>query len=880
MTNLTAKNSAVGIRQSFLDYFAERDHKIIPSSPVIPYDDPTLLFTNAGMNQFKKIFTGEETAPHPRAASTQKCIRAGGKHNDLENVGFTTRHHTFFEMLGNFSFGDYFKEEAIVYAWEWLTKVMELDPSRLYATVYNDDDQAFALWEKVAPELKNGRLLRFGKKDNFWSMGEVGPCGPCSEIHYDRGDRFGAESDTNCVNGDGERFVEIWNLVFMQYNQLPGGKMIDLPAGSVDTGAGLERCACVSQDCDSNYDIDLFVNIIKAIEDVTATKYDSGPAGASHRVIADHLRALCFSIADGAGISNEKQGYVLRRILRRAARHGRLLGSSDPFIYKLVPALVSQMGSAYPELREKENHVTRVIQSEEESFSRTLDAGLALFDKEAKILESRNQTVVPGEVAFALYDTHGFPVDLTEIMAKERGMSVDLSGFETEMEKQRERARSASTMKSGAFVEGVELVRAYPETIFDRESLSTTSKLVNLQKREDGELLLLLDRTSFYVEAGGQISDTGTLSNDSVTIDIVGLYTNRGYTFHVGRLALGSVNDLTEGTQLTSCVDAPRRQEIMRHHTATHLMHAALRQTLGEHVKQAGSLVSDEKLRFDFSHFEAMTDEQVSAVETIVNDEILKANVVATNVLPIEEARKSGAMMLFGEKYGDTVRVVSVAEFSKEFCGGTHVTNTAEIGPFMIISESGVSSGVRRIEAIAGQTAIAKMLEQKSFSSMTSRLLKVPEENLAAALKNLHEGATELAREVKRLKAQQFSAGAESVGQCEDVGRLKFYSHNFGEVEREAITGWADSFKTKDEPAIAIALGVISGKPSVIFSASPAGIQLGIHVGRVAKEFFAKFDSRGGGKENFAQGAAPDNVSADELFDAYKRIVSQAQNGK
>ena len=426
--------SAADIRQKFLDYFSERDHRVVDSSPVIPFDDPTLLFTNAGMNQFKKVFTGEESAAYPRAASSQKCMRAGGKHNDLENVGFTTRHHTFFEMLGNFSFGDYFKEQAIVYAWELLTKEFGLDPARLYATVYEKDDEAFDLWAKVAPELKDGRLLRFGKTDNFWAMGDVGPCGPCSEIHYDRGERFGPVTDTNCINGDGERFVEIWNLVFMQYNQPGGGKEMEpLPNGSVDTGAGLERWACILQDRDSNYDIDLFTSIIAAIEDVTKVKYDSGVSGVSHRVIADHLRALCFCIADGGGISNEKRGYVLRRILRRAARHGRKLGVSEPFIYKLVPALVDEMSGVYPELREKQVHVTRVIKAEEESFGRTLETGLKLFDSVVLTAETGKFKIIPGEVVFKLYDTHGFPVDLTDVMARERGLTIDAAGFEKEM---------------------------------------------------------------------------------------------------------------------------------------------------------------------------------------------------------------------------------------------------------------------------------------------------------------------------------------------------------------------------------------------------------------------------------------------------------------
>jgi alanyl-tRNA synthetase len=875
-TNSTT-NSAAEVRQSFLDFFGERDHKLIPSSPVIPFEDPTLLFVNAGMNQFKKVFTGEEAAPHPRATSAQKCIRAGGKHNDLENVGFTTRHHTFFEMLGNFSFGDYFKEEAIVYAWEWLTKVMGVDASRLYATVYNDDDEAFSLWEKIAPELKNGRVLRFGKADNFWSMGDVGPCGPCSEIHYDRGARFGAESDTNCVNGEGERFVEIWNLVFMQYNQLPGGKMVDLPKGSVDTGAGLERNACVLQDCDSNYDIDLFANIIAAIESVTGSKYDKGDTGASHRVVADHLRALCFSIADGGGISNEKQGYVLRRILRRAARHGRLLGSTDPFIYKLVPALVGEMGSVYPELREKEEHVTKVIRAEEESFGRTLDTGLTLFEKEVSGVTKSGAKIVPGNVVFNLYDTHGFPVDLTEVMAQERGLELDHVGFGREMEKQRTRARAASTMtavdgSSPAANKALETLSGKPATEFLRDLLEAESSVLAIECDND-TVLVVMDRTPFYLEAGGQISDIGVLSNDKVEIDVNALYGTQGYTFHVGTLTRGSIDDLKPGFPLKAQVNATRRQEIIRNHTATHLMHKALRDTLGDHVRQAGSLVSEEKLRFDFTHFEQMTDEQVSTVEYTVNEQILKATPVVTDVLAIEEAKKSGAMMLFGEKYGDTVRVVTVGDYSKEFCGGTHVNNTAEIGPFMITSEGGVSSGVRRIEALTGKAATEKMLLQKKLAHNSSRLFKVGEDKLDEAIEKLYEENTELSREIKKLKAQQFSGGSQSVGESESIGALTYHHHDFGAVEREAITGWADSFKTKDTPDVALALGVINEKPSVIISSSQSAVQAGLHVGKAAQQFFQQFGSRGGGKENFAQGAAPIGVTSTELFAAFKKII-------
>ncbi|MFQ5607278.1 MAG: alanine--tRNA ligase, partial [Candidatus Zixiibacteriota bacterium] len=874
--------SAADIRRKFLEYFSTRDHKLIASSPVIPFDDPTLLFTNAGMNQFKRVFTGDERAPHPRAASSQKCMRAGGKHNDLENVGFTTRHHTFFEMLGNFSFGDYFKEQAIVYAWELLTKEFGLDPERLYATVYEEDDEAFDLWAKVAPELKDKRLLRFGKKDNFWAMGDVGPCGPCSEIHYDRGERFGKISKTNTINSESERFVEIWNLVFMQYNQPGAGQEMEpLPKGSVDTGAGLERWACILQEVDSNYDIDLFRSIIQAIEEVTGAKYNSGPSGASHRVIADHLRALCFSIADGGGISNEKQGYVLRRILRLAARHGRELGATEPFIHRLAPALVNEMGAVYPELIEKQDHIRRVIEAEEESFGRTLDAGLKLFENEVAILEKTGTKVIPGEIVFKLYDTHGFPADLTEVMARERGMTIDEAGFEAEMAKQRARGRESfafgvSVEYSGA-PDAKDLAGLKPTT-FVRNAFEVSATI--LKTTSVGErITVVLDKTPFYIESGGQVSDLGNITASSFEIDVFAMQVIGGYYVHWGKFARRAETMNLHGVEVTARVDVSRRKSIMRNHTATHLMHAALRQTLGEHVKQAGSLVSDEKLRFDFSHFEALTKEQVSEVEQAVNAEILKATEVTTEVMSLEEAQKTGAMALFGEKYSDKVRVVSVGDFSKELCGGTHVGNTAEIGLFMITLEGGIASGVRRIEAITGEAAIAKALQLKTTFAEVGRSLKSSEEHLAETINKLSEDYKRLQKEHKKLKAERFSTGAASVGQNEIIGAITFYTHDFGAIDRDEITGWADGFKNSAEASVAAGVGAVNGKVTLVTSASPGAVAAGVHIGNAAKRLFEQFGSRGGGRENFAQGAAPVGVSADDLFTAFKQILIETTGG-
>ena len=884
-TNLQSSksNSATAdIRQAFLDFFTERGHKLVASSPVIPFDDPTLLFTNAGMNQFKKVFTGEEKPQAPRAVSVQKCIRAGGKHNDLENVGFTTRHHTFFEMLGNFSFGDYFKEEAISYAWELLTKVYELDPARLYATVYNDDDEAFELWEKIAPELKDGRILRFGKEDNYWSMGEVGPCGPCSEIHYDRGERFGKISDGAGVNKPGERFVEIWNLVFMQYNQRAGSdKLEPLPKPSVDTGAGLERIACVMQDYDSNYDIDLFQNLIRSIENETGIDYGSGAKGVSHRVIADHVRALTFALADGAGISNEGQGYVLRRILRRASRHARLLGCEDALISRLVPALVKEMGNIYPEIKEKSPHIVKVIGVEEESFGRTLDTGLRLFASEAAALKEKGETILPGEVAFKLFDTHGFPVDMTEVMARENSFSVDMEGFEREMEKQRARARSSSLTGDGAGTASSDLIEKALNAIadgtttqFERENLKSDCKILALESDADS-VIVVLESTPFYFEAGGQISDIGKLTVKDGAIEITALYSKDGHICHIGKLTNGTLESFSNARTVTASIDESRRIDIMRNHTATHLMHAALRQTLGDHVKQSGSLVSDEKLRFDFSHFEALTDEQLMSIERIVNEEILKGVEVKTVEMPIEEAQKTGAMALFGEKYSELVRVVSVGDFSKELCGGTHVSNTSSIGPFMITMEGGISSGVRRIEAITGKRATERALRSSSIAKTISSALKLPEGQTIDGVLRLQKDNVKLQKKIKKLKSERFTGGSSKVGDEIGIGDFKLISHDFGEVEQEALTGWTDTQKCRGEKVIAAGLGQVDTKRVFVLGVSSEATSKGAHAGKIARKFFEQTGGRGGGTDNFAQGVAPANVESTILFSKLKKIVEE-----
>ena len=867
------------IRQSFLDYFARHDHRVVPSSPVIPFEDPTLLFTNAGMNQFKDVFTGQRKVPYSRATSSQKCIRAGGKHNDLDNVGFTARHHTFFEMLGNFSFGDYFKDEAIKYAWAWVTKDLGLDPARLYASVYETDDEAFELWGKIAPELKNGRILRFGKKDNYWSMGDVGPNGPCSEIHYDRGEKYGTGPE-DVVNGETDRFVEIWNLVFMQYETTPTGETLSLPKPSVDTGAGLERIAAIMQDADSNYGIDLFQNIIRAISDLTGARYKDNVA--SHQVIADHLRALTFAITDGAGISNEGQGYVLRRILRRAARHGRLLGMQEPFIYRLVPTLVTEMGDAFPEIREKQSHVENVIKSEEESFGRTLETGLELFDKVAQKLKATGGTVVPGEDVFKLYDTYGFPFDLTEIIAGEQGLRLDKEGFDTAMEGQRAQSKaganfSTSVRDTQKFVD--RLVEAdllsQPATEFVRDQGLTANAHLLLSAAENTDVALVLDRTLFYVEAGGQISDTGTLCGTDweVAVDSLSIYQDR--YIHFGHLVRGTAANLTAGP-VTVAVDAERRWDIMRNHTVTHLAHAALRTVLGPHIRQSGSYVGPDRMRFDFSHHQPMTPEEIREVERIVNEKILDGTAVETKIMDIDAARETGAMALFGEKYGDSVRVVSVGDFSMELCGGTHVQNIAQIGPFFITMETGIASGVRRLEAITGRAAIAFMLDAKEFRSEVASVTGRPEKDALDGVQKLRDANAELQKELKKVKADMFSGGGRSVGSEESIGDLTLITHDFAETDRDGMTGWIDSRKDQSGAVVAVAIGRVGGKTVYIASASTDAVKrLKIHVGTVSKEVLPTFGGRGGGKPNFAQGSVADGTEATDVFTAVRKRLAE-----
>jgi len=863
------------IRQSFLDYFKKNDHRIVPSSPVIPFDDPTLLFTNAGMNQFKDVFTGQRKVAYKRAASVQKCIRAGGKHNDLDNVGFTAQHHTFFEMLGNFSFGDYFKEQAIYYAWEWLTKELALPVDRLYATVYETDDEAYDLWKRIAPQLKEARLLRFGKKDNYWAMGDTGPCGPCSEIHFDRGEKFGT-GPNDVINGDTDRFVEVWNLVFMQYDQQPDGSIIDLPKPSVDTGAGLERLAAVMQGVDSNYEIDIFKGLIEAISEITKSKYKDNIA--SHHVIADHLRALTFAIADGAGISNEGQGYVLRRVLRRAARHGRLLVMHEPFIHRLVQTLVNEMSDAYPEIKEKQGHIENVIKAEEELFGRTLETGCELFDKIAKKVKRAGGTIVDGEDVFRLYDTYGFPYDLTEIMANERGLTLDKDGFDAAMERQKERSKAAKKEHLIARALGVPTI---PESTWIRLKNNDlnlpfrTEVVYHSQVTDEADQTVILEETPFYIESGGQVSDTGWLTNKE-----------RNFRFRVtdtqyhaySIVVVGKVEDgkISIGDEVDALIDAERRWDIMRNHTATHLTHAALRKVLGTHIKQSGSYVGPDRLRFDFSHHQPMTPDEIEQVEKIVNGEILKGSKVDTEEMDTESARKSGAMALFGEKYGDTVRVVSVVNFSKELCGGTHVDNVSQIGPFFITLETGIASGVRRLEAITGREAVKYMLDAKQFRRKVASIIGRTEVDALDGIQQLRESSLALQKEIKKVKAELFSGAARSVGEETTVGRVRVITNDFEETDRDVMAGWFDTQKARHEAVVAFGLGMVNDKMTFMSSASHQAVsQLSIHVGNLSKQLLPQFGGRGGGKPSFAQGTVAPGTIPEKFFEAARLLLKE-----
>jgi alanyl-tRNA synthetase len=851
---MTAKQvlymSAADVRRAFLEFFRERGHAVVPSSSLVPGNDPTLLFTNAGMVQFKDLFLGKEQRAYKRAATSQRCVRAGGKHNDLENVGYTTRHHTFFEMLGNFSFGDYFKREAIRYAWEFVTGTLRLDPKRLYITVYKDDEEAAALWVSEAG-VDPKRITRLGETSNFWAMGDTGPCGPCSEIFYDHGAEI-AGGPPGSPDEDGDRYVEIWNLVFMQYERSGEGKLTPLPKPSVDTGAGLERLAAVMQGVHSNYDIDLFRDLIAAAGDVTGATDLSSP---SLRVIADHIRACAFLVSDGVVPSNEGRGYVLRRIVRRAIRHGYKLGQEQAFFYRLVPVLARVMGEAYPELVERAAQIERVLKAEEAQFSLTLAKGMALL--EAEFAAAGKQ--LSGEVAFKLHDTYGFPPDLTADVARERGFLVDLPGYEKAMEAQRERARAAS--KFGVDLRAVAGVDARTE-FAGYETLECDSGIVALLREgvavpelnagESGEVVLA--RTPFYAESGGQVGDTGELlaGGGSAARFLVADTQKSGHAhLHRGQLISGT---LRVGDTLHAVVDGTRRAAIRLNHSATHLLHAALRKVLGTHVTQKGSLVAPDRLRFDFAHFQAVSGEELASIERLVNAQI-RANAEAkTRLMAYDTAVAAGAMALFGEKYESEVRVLSFGDFSVELCGGTHVGRAGDIGLLRIVSESGVAAGVRRIEAVTGEAALAYIAHGEALLRDVATLVRGSREDLADKVREALERVRAQEREIRTLKDKLASGqGTDLATSAVDVAGTKVIAARVDGADGNSLRSAVDQLKSRLGSAIIVLATVESPTKILLVAGVTADRTAQIKAGELVGSVASQVGGKGGGRPDFAQ---------------------------
>jgi alanyl-tRNA synthetase len=845
--------SSAELRASFLDFFAARGHQVVPSSPLVPANDPTLLFTNAGMVQFKDVFLGRDKRPYSRAASTQRCVRAGGKHNDLENVGYTARHHTFFEMLGNFSFGDYFKRDAIRFAWEYLIGVLAIPPERLWVTVFRDDDEAAAIWlDEIGVDPT--RFSRCGEKDNFWSMGDTGPCGPCSEIFYDHGPGVPG-GPPGSPEEDGDRYIEIWNLVFMQYDRDAQGRLNPLPRPSVDTGMGLERLAAVMQGVHSNYEIDLFVNLIDAAAQATGA---SDRESKSLRVIADHIRSAAFLVVDGITPGNEGRGYVLRRLIRRAIRHGYHLGQEEPFLYKLVAPLAAEMGDAFPELAKARERVAHVVRLEEERFAETLEQGMRILEHAIKGLEGG---VIPGETVFKLYDTYGFPVDLTADIARERGLTLDTSGFDREMTRQKERARAASHFSAGA---GAAL-RLEGETRFTGyEHLAGRADVVGLYRGEEAvdalsagdEGIVVLDATPFYAESGGQVGDHGWLSGDRVRLTVLNTQKLGGDVF--GHLCRVEEGELRVGDNLAAQVDAARRRATALNHSATHLLHAALRQILGDHVQQKGSLVDAERLRFDFSHFEPVRRNQLLAIERLVNQEIRENHLVETRLMSLDDAKATGAMALFGEKYADQVRVLRMGGFSTELCGGTHARAVGDIGLFKILSEGGIASGVRRIEATTGANALAAVEADEERLLRLASLVRGSREDLDDKVAALLDRAKRLEKELADLKAKAAgAAGQDLAAQAEEIGGVKVLAARLDGADAKTLRDALDRLKDKLGSAIILLAAESEGKVSLVGGVTK-DLTSRFKAGDLVREAAAKVGGKGGGRPDMAQAGGND----------------------
>ena len=858
------------IRQKFLDFFASRGHEIVASSSLVPGNDPTLLFTNAGMVQFKEAFLGEERS-YSRATSSQRCVRAGGKHNDLENVGYTARHHTFFEMLGNFSFGDYFKREAIQFAWEFLTKELGLPSEKLWVTVFESDDEAASIWIDEM-QIDPSRFSRLGEKDNFWAMGDTGPCGPCSEIFYDHGAEIHG-GPPGSPDEDGDRYIEIWNLVFMQFERESDGSMIPLPKPSVDTGAGLERLAAVLQQVHSNYEIDLFQFLIKDISSLTGM---SDSSSASLNVIADHIRSCAFLILDGVLPSNEGRGYVLRRIIRRAVRHGYQLGVKDAFFYKLTSSLAQVMGSAYPELQDNQNYIEKILHEEEEQFARTLENGMVILEKEIDNMKGRT---LSGETVFQLYDTYGFPVDLTADIAREKNLELDMEGFNSAMDIQKKSARAASNF--GA-VDKLDINASLTTVFTGYENLIDKGKVVAVYSIEgerlemipqDTEILLLLDKSPFYGESGGQVGDQGDLYNDKAKFVVLDTQKQGDAHIHKGILKEGF---LEVGDEIFAEVKKKERQAITLNHSATHLLHSALRNILGSHVSQKGSLVEMDRLRFDFSHPSQVTEIELNAIEKQVNSEILMNSLVSKEVMPLEEAKKKGAVALFGEKYGDDVRVVSMgSEYSVEFCGGCHVTRTGDIGIFKLTSESGISSGVRRIEAVTGYGALALIKQEGQALKEIGEIIKSSQSDLVNKVHQLSDSNRSLEKEVQQLKAKlAHAAGDDLSARAIDLRGAKLLVANVEGFNQKTLRDTVDRLKNKLKSSVIVLGSVADGKVNLVAGVSK-DLTEKIKAGELVNMVAQQVGGKGGGRADMAMAGGSDVSSLEGALNSVQVWVEQ-----
>ncbi|RII30920.1 MAG: alanine--tRNA ligase [Geobacter sp.] len=859
------------IRARFLKFFADRGHTIVASSGIIPKNDPTLMFANAGMNQFKDCFLGLEKRDYTRACSSQKCVRAGGKHNDLENVGRTARHHTFFEMLGNFSFGDYFKKEAIAFAWEFLTKDLGLDKSRLYVSVYTDDDEAADIWH-LQEGIPRERIFRFGEKDNFWSMGDTGPCGPCTEIFYDQGAEVGCDSPNCTVGCDCDRYMEIWNNVFMQYDRSADGTLTPLPKPSVDTGMGLERVSAVMQGVSTNYDTDLLQGIIRHVETLSGKRYrENDKDDVSMRVIADHARAVTFLICDGALPSNEGRGYVLRRIMRRAARHAKMLGFAEPMLYHMVDAVRDMMGEAYPDLLEREAYIKKVVLAEEQRFAETLDRGLAILNDEVATLRGAGKRIIPGDVLFKLYDTFGFPTDLTADIVESEGFAIDEAGFEACMEKQREQAREHW---KGSGEEGIAQVykelhnRGISSAFVGYDEMSVYSQVtaivrggIEVAAAAAGDTVeVVTEITPFYGESGGQKGDSGTISTGNAHLEV--LSASRPYPDLIVHHAVVREGQLNKGDVADLKVDVPSRKATGRNHTATHLLQTALRQVLGEHVKQAGSLVAPDRLRFDFTHFSAMTATEIRQVEDLVNGFIMANGQVTTTQMGINEAIEAGATALFDEKYGDTVRVVRVGDVSMELCGGTHMRAAGDIGFFKIISETGIAAGVRRIEALTGTGAISFVQQMEDEQRALAALLKAEGGNPLDRLEKLMAKQKELQREIESLNGKlNAAASGDLLSKAIEINGMKLLAIEVQVEDVKALRDLSDTLKDRIGEGVIVLGAAIAGKANLLVAVTK-GVSANFRAGDIIKKLAPMIGGSGGGKPELAQagGGLPEKI--------------------